>query len=109
MVYRHPSPSSHGWSTTMTLVHEPRHGAASPAGSAAVADAMARAARGWVDALTAAQRRAALWPFLTPERGDWHYAPRSRNGLALKDMDERQRGAAHVLLASALSPAGVAK
>jgi hypothetical protein len=93
----------------MTLVHEPRHGAASPAGSAAVADAMARAARGWVDALTAAQRRAALWPFLTPERGDWHYAPRHRNGLALKDMDERQRGAAHVLLASALSPAGVAK
>jgi hypothetical protein len=93
----------------MTLLHGPLPGTVPASGSAAVATGMGRAARAWLDALTSAQQRMARWPFVTPERGDWHYAPRQRNGLALREMDERQRGLAYALLASALSPAGDAK
>jgi hypothetical protein len=96
----------------MTLVTDPAQAsAAHPVGAdlPALAEAMADAAGAWLDALTSAQQRAVLWPFVTPERGDWHYAPRRRNGLALREMDERQRGLAMALLASALSPRGDAK
>ena len=96
----------------MTLLTDSTHTTvAHPIGAdlPALADAMARAARAWLDALTSAQQQAVLWPFVTPERGDWHYAPRRRNGLALREMDERQRGLALALLASALSPRGDAK
>ena len=96
----------------MTLLTDSTHTTvAHPIGAdlPALADAMARAASTWLDALTSAQQQAVLWPFVTPERGDWHYAPRRRNGLALREMDERQRGLALALLASALSPRGDAK
>lgn len=75
----------------------------------ALAAGMAWAARAWLDALTGAQQAAATRPFATPARGDWHYAPRRREGLPLGGMEERQRGLALALLASALSPAGDAK
>ena len=40
-------------------------------------------------------------------RSDWHYTPRSRAGLALKDMTEPQRAAARALLQAPLSTRGL--
>jgi hypothetical protein len=67
---------------------------------------MADAARLWLASLTHSQQQAVLWPFEAAERGNWHYAPRRRHGLALKDMDAGQCQAAYALLASALSLRG---
>ncbi len=68
--------------------------------------AMGHAARQFRDGLSSDQQRVACWRFAAVERGDWHYAPRQRHGLALRAMDERQQAAAYGLLASALSPIG---
>jgi len=56
--------------------------------------------------LTPEQRRRAVFTFDAPGRLDWHYVPRSRPGLALGDMDGRQRAAAHALVRAALSDDG---
>jgi hypothetical protein len=98
----------------MTLLEDAALGAVPTMGQvggdvSALAARMERAARAWLETLTSSQQRVALWPFLTPERGDWHYAPRRRNGLALREMDGRQRSAAYTLLGSTLSPRGDAK
>jgi hypothetical protein len=55
------------------------------------------------------QRRLTVFGFDSPERLDWHYVPRERAGLPLKEMDERQRAAAHALLRAALSDDGYRK
>jgi hypothetical protein len=70
---------------------------------------MTDAAVRWLHALSDAQRADARWPFESVERGNWHYAPRSRNGLALRAMTDNQRAAALRLLESSLSPQGAAK
>jgi hypothetical protein len=93
------------------------HAAPDPAASAAdrvdpaagLVAATTAAASVWLESLDAAQRRHALWPFESAERGDWHYAPRRRRGLPLKAMREPQQAAAYKLLASVLSPVGGAK
>ncbi len=77
--------------------------------AAALVARMEQAATGWLAGLTAAQQRQVLWPFESAERGDWHYAPRQRNGLPLDAMDTSQRAAAHGLLETALSARGDAK
>ena len=43
------------------------------------------------------------------DRFDWHYTPRSRNGVALKELDTKGREAVHALLRQALSSAGYRK
>jgi hypothetical protein len=48
-------------------------------------------------------------PFESPARTDWHYVPRNRAGLSMKDMNDEQRRAAHELLRSALSDRGYLK
>ena len=70
-----------------------------------VADAATR----WLSSLSPRDRETARWPFHSRERGNWHYAPRRRNGLALREMTEPQRRAARGLLASTLSSSGVRK
>src|SRR5438445_8042487 len=59
--------------------------------------------------LTPEQRRLAVFAIDSPERLDWHYIPRGRQGLALEAMDDRQRAAARGLLRAALSDAGYRK
>ncbi len=77
--------------------------------AAGLVAATTAAAVAWLDGLDPAQRRLALWPFGSAERGNWHYAPRRRQGLPLKVMREPQQAAAYRLLASVLSPVGAAK
>jgi hypothetical protein len=48
-------------------------------------------------------------PFDDRDRTDWHYTPRSRNGVALKALDARGRDAVHALLKEALSAIGYRK
>lgn len=61
-------------------------------------------ARAWLDGLTPEQRAQAVEPFAA--RRDWHYVPRSRSGLVLRDMDGRQRHGALALIDAALSESG---
>ncbi len=64
-------------------------------------------AQNWLAALTPAQRAQAIHPLAA--RRDWHYVPRTRPGLALRDMTAPQRAAAWRLVETGLSAAGLAK
>ena len=70
---------------------------------------MLQAARSYLGTLTADQREAGSWAFAAEQRHDWHFVPRERYGVRLKDMTLEQREAAHRLLASVLSPQGYRK
>jgi hypothetical protein len=47
--------------------------------------------------------------FDDPERFNWHFVPRSRNGIALRDLDAAQRDAVFGMLKTALSAQGYQK
>ena len=69
-------------------------------------DAMAAAANAFLESLTPEQRGAARLEIDDEDRRDWHYIPRSRRGLALREMTDDQRDAARRLLQAALSKRG---
>jgi hypothetical protein len=71
--------------------------------------AMAGAATAFLAALPADVRRRALFTFDDKERLNWHYVPRGREGISLKDMPPAARAAAHELLKASLSAAGYGK
>lgn len=54
-------------------------------------------------------RAQAMRPFEDRDRTDWHYTPRSRNGISFKEMDKPARESVHALLRTALSAAGYRK
>jgi hypothetical protein len=70
---------------------------------------MARAASAFVSALTVEQREKAQFRFADAERLDWHFVPRARNGLPLKEMTLAQRELARGLLGAGLSQRGLLK
>ena len=70
---------------------------------------IARAAAAFVQSLEPAQRQAATFPLGHEERRNWHYIPRSRAGIAFKDMSPAARAAAHELMKASLSGVGYAK
>src|SRR3954466_11599553 len=65
---------------------------------------MAAAARKFLDCLSPEQLATAGFEFKDNERLNWHFIPKPRNGLTLKDMSDDQRALAKALLASGLSP-----
>ena len=69
-------------------------------------EAMARAALAFLGALDSRRRRQATFPFAHAERQNWHYVPRRREGVPLKDMAADARTAALALLQVGLSAAG---
>jgi hypothetical protein len=77
--------------------------------SASVAKAMQTAAIALVQATPAAARTQLVLAFDLSQRSDWHYTPRSRAGIALKDMTPQQRAAARALLQAPLTAPGMAK
>ncbi len=77
--------------------------------SAATAARMRAAAERLLAALPPAARDKVTRPFDDGDRLDWHYTPRSRNGVALKELDARGRDAVHALLEEALSATGYRK
>ncbi|HEU5197325.1 MAG TPA: DUF3500 domain-containing protein [Methylomirabilota bacterium] len=71
--------------------------------------AMAAAATAFLNALGNDGRLRAMIAFGDAERQNWHYVPRSRQGLAFKDMGAPARTAAHELMKASLGAAGYAK
>jgi hypothetical protein len=70
---------------------------------------MAAAARNLWDSLTSEQKDKIGFDFNDPLRYDWHFIPRPRKGLPVKEMKGEQRALAQALLASGLSQSGYIK
>jgi hypothetical protein len=73
------------------------------------ASVMTDAAKAFLASLTPQQRAQATFQFTDQERLDWHYIPKERKGLALRDMTPEQKQLAHALLAAGLSQQGYIK
>ncbi len=73
------------------------------------ATVMAGAANAFLASLTPQQRAQATYPFSDDERFDWHFIPKPRKGLALREMTAEQKQLAHALLAAGLSQQGYIK
>ena len=71
------------------------------------AQRIADAANRFLAGLDEAQRKQAMIAFDSGNRLDWHYIPRSRQGLTLGEMKPAQRDAAHALFASVLNERGL--
>ena len=69
------------------------------------ASVMADAAKAFLASLTPQQRAQATFQFQSDERFNWHYIPKERKGLALREMTPEQKQLAHALLAAGLEPA----
>lgn len=75
-----------------------------------VAAVMQRAAQSLLDALGPEQRQKALLPFENEqERTNWHFTPRPRLGLPLKEMTAAQQQLAYALLAAGVGRTGFIK
>lgn len=74
-----------------------------------VAEHMALTANNFLAALSEEQRAKATFDFKDEERVNWHFVPRSRKGLSIKEMRGDQRALAHALLNSGLSHKGYFK
>ncbi len=72
------------------------------------AAAMQGAATAFVNSLSAEQRAAATMGFGDIRRTDWHYIPRERKGLAIRDMTEPQKQLA-LTLVDTIGPIGSKK
>ena len=70
---------------------------------------MSECAGRFLAALDANQRGRATFSFDADERMNWHFIPRERKGLALREMSPYQKHLASALLAAGLSQAGYIK
>jgi hypothetical protein len=84
------------------LAHEGDHGH----DEKHAADAMVTAATSFWNALTTEQQAKAGFEFKDEERLNWHFVPRARKGLPLKEMTPAQRHLAHAFLSSGLGQRG---
>jgi Protein of unknown function (DUF3500) len=71
--------------------------------------AMKQAADAFLAGLEPAQRSRAQFAFTDAERLNWHFVPRERRGLPLKEMTSAQRDLARALLQAGLSQRGLLK
>ena len=70
------------------------------------ADAMRSASRELARSLSSEQRARAVFRFGDPERWDWHFVPRARRGLAVGELEPKQRELLRTLLRTGLSVEG---
>lgn len=80
--------------------------AVSQAAAVRRANAMARSANDLLASLNMEQRAKAVFAFDDEERLNWHFVPRTRKGLPLKEMSEAQRTLAHALLKTGIGQGG---
>lgn len=73
------------------------------------ASVMSDAAKAFLNSLDQDQRARATFQLQDEERFDWHYIPKARKGLPLKDMNPAQKHLAHALLSAGLSQRGYIK
>jgi hypothetical protein len=74
-----------------------------------VGEEMAAAAQNFLAALSEEQRAKATFEMTNDERMNWHFIPRERKGLPIKEMTGEQRALANALLSSGLSHRGYFK
>ena len=70
---------------------------------------MANVAAMFLSALTPEQRATATFEFKSEERFNWHFIPRARKGLAIRDMTLTQQELAQILIQTPLSHRGYFK
>lgn len=70
---------------------------------------MTTAAKNFLAALTPEQKQKASFEFTDEERKNWHFVPRARKGVMLKELNYEQRLLAHTLLSTGLSHRGYNK
>lgn len=70
---------------------------------------MSQAAVNFLSSLTAEQSAKARFSFTDDERLNWHFIPKERKGLQLREMQPHQKHLAHALLNAALSQSGYMK
>jgi len=70
---------------------------------------METAAKNFLNSLTPEQRAKATYKFEDDQRFDWHFIPKPRKGLPLREMTTFQTKLAHGLLAAGLSQHGYIK
>lgn len=74
-----------------------------------VAAQMALAADDLLKSLDAKQRKIAVFELKDDERLNWHFIPKDRKGLTLKQMQPQQQQLGYALLATAMSSKGFSK
>src|SRR5579864_6162320 len=74
-----------------------------------ISEQMVAAATGFWSSLTPEQQAKAHFEFRDEERLNWHFIPRERKGLPIKEMNPEQRKLAMGLLSTALSAKGLEK
>lgn len=97
------------WVTGAMLLSVPPGPPVSPAPVLGPAHGLEEAASAFLATLRRELRREALLPYAGEDRRDWHYVPRRRRGVSLKQMNDAERAAAHSLLRTALSARGYEK
>jgi Protein of unknown function (DUF3500) len=70
---------------------------------------MALAADRFLTSLSPSQASKAVYPYDDKERFDWHFIPRARKGLPIKDLSPEQRALAFGLVQSGLGGSGFLK
>jgi hypothetical protein len=70
---------------------------------------LADAANNFIASLTPEQAQKTMFAFEDEERFNWHFIPRERKGLPLREMTPSQKHLAHALLSAALSQRGYHK
>lgn len=70
---------------------------------------LARQAELFISSLTPDLKTKAVYDFGDSERFNWHFVPKSRNGVPLRDLNEDQRASALNLLKASLSAQGFEK
>jgi hypothetical protein len=70
---------------------------------------MEQAAKAFLSSLTPEQKTKAVMEFAGAQRTDWHFVPKERKGLSIKEMTQEQRLLAHAFLATGLSHRGYTK
>src|SRR4051812_11172611 len=73
------------------------------------AQQMLDTAKAFLAALTPEAKAKAVFPFDAEERENWHFIPRERKGLPMKEMTPEQKLLAHALLSTGLSGRGMVK
>src|SRR3954462_3353971 len=73
------------------------------------AGVMEAAAKNFLNSLTPEQRAKATYKFEADERLDWHFIPKPRKGLPLKEMTPWQKHLANALLSAGMSQQGYMK
>src|SRR5437899_2096552 len=80
-----------------------------PALAQSPAREMEYAAQNFLAGLTPDQKAKGVYEFKDDERFDWHFIPKPRKGLPIKEMTPPQRLLAQALLSSGLSQRGYLK